>query len=186
MATAQGDGPRSRTDAGRARAGGAGAAGLVARLALLVAAGCVADRERGYPLYPAGEPEPTRAEVAVLTGYVRTVDGEDVSRLGSTFRLLPGCHRVGTPPAWGHTEPTQGAVVVKTGEVSFALPMRAGFTYVVEVEAERRSTLVGGARVVARERGPDGAVTREFAPLTAAQGAASCPAEAPGRGVTPR
>ncbi len=155
--------------------GGGGAAqpaGRAVCLGLVVLAGCAVERERGYPLYPASDPEPTRAEVAVLTGYVRTVDGVDVSRYGSAFPLLPGCHVVGTPCAWGHPESTQRAVVVKTGEVSFALPMRAGYTCVVEVEVEPLRTVSGGARLVASERSPDGAVTRQFPPLGAARGAA--------------
>ncbi|GEM_PF-1528736 len=156
--------------------------GRAACLGLVLVAACGVERERGYPLYPASDPAPTRAEVAVLTGYVRTVDGVDVSRYGSTFRLLPGCHVVGTPRAWAHTESTQGAVVVKTGEVSFALPMRAGYTYVVEVDVEPLRTVSGGARLIASERSPEGAVTRQFSPLGASPGAASCPAEAPARG----
>ncbi len=181
METEQRDGQRPRPGGDGVRACGAADGRRGAALAPLALAGGVADRERGYSLYPESEPEPSRGEVAVLTGYVKTVDGEDVSRFGSTFRLPPGCHLVGTPRAWGQTGMIQGAVVVKSGELSFVLPTRAGFTHVVAVEVEPRSTIVGGARVVAQQRGPDGAVPREFAPLAVLDAAAGCRAEAPVR-----
>lgn len=69
--------------------------GLVLAVTIL---GCIAGEGRGYPLYPttdAGPMAPSR--VARLAGYVRFVDGVDVSEHGTTFELLPGCHLVGTP-----------------------------------------------------------------------------------------
>ncbi|MBN2195918.1 MAG: hypothetical protein JW751_24080 [Polyangiaceae bacterium] len=151
----------------------------LAPLAALAIGGCNANQSRGYPLYPATGSEPLPEELSRLTGYVKYVDGEDVSRYGSTFRLLPGCHLVRTPRAWGHTESTYGGVVVKTGELAFALPMRAGYTYVIAIETEQTSGLVGKAEVRAYERTASGEATREFSPVRDGAEVAACRAEAP-------
>ena len=144
---------------------------LIVAVALL---GCIAGESRGYPLYAtsAGPMDPSR--VARLAGYVRFVDGLDVSEHGTTFDLLPGCHLIGTPSRWGSAS-MSGGVAVSTGTLTFALPMKAGHQYAVAVEA----SLAGGgpshpAFVRAYERDPSGATKETFAPVSSESDVQRC------------
>lgn len=125
---------------------------------------CVAARSRGYPLYPSTVGRLDETRVAQLGGYVRLVDGQVVSALGTQFELLPGCHVIGTPSLWvGSTLTGRGAVRANTGELTFALPMKAGYHYTIEVVVSpglngRRFTHV----VSAFEQDPQGTKTRTF------------------------
>ena len=138
--------------------------------------GCIAGEGRGYPLYPttgAGPMDPSR--VVRLAGYVRFVDGVDVSEHGTRFELLPGCHLIGTPSRWGSAS-MSGGVAVSTGTLTFALPMKAGHQYAVSVE----TSLAGGggptqpAFVRAYERDASGAVTETFAPASSQSDVQRC------------
>jgi hypothetical protein len=102
---------------------------------VLSAAGCLSGAGvRPYRLYPPA-PQPFGPEqVSTLTGYVQFVDDKDVSELGGSFELLPGCHVIGTPSHWSENTPgVNSAVVATTGRGTFALPMRAGHRYRIEV-----------------------------------------------------
>jgi hypothetical protein len=95
---------------------------------------CIATSSRGLPLYPSTGERPDETKVAQLSGYVRFVDEQDVSSRAKLFELRPGCHVVGTPSKWiGSTLTGTGDVSATTGQVTFALPMRAGYQYSVEV-----------------------------------------------------
>jgi hypothetical protein len=81
---------------------------MASAIALLLAVGgghlgCIKTQTRGVPLYPQTEPLPDVSRVALLSGYVRSVDGQNVSARGSVFELLPGCHVVRTPESWGRS-----------------------------------------------------------------------------------
>src|SRR5678815_290558 len=93
---------------------------VIATLALVTS--CLTGRPRGHALYPPTFPPPRRDEVAMLTGYVEQVDGQNVTQYGGSFELLPGCHLVVTP-AEGGSFTNVGGVIVKTGHLMFALPM---------------------------------------------------------------
>jgi hypothetical protein len=102
---------------------------------VLSAAGCISGAGvRPYRLYPPA-PQPLAPEqVATLTGHVQFVDDKDVLSLGGYFELLPGCHVIGTPSRMGVPSPGRTAVSwVTTGEWTFALPMKAGYQYRIEV-----------------------------------------------------
>lgn len=150
--------------------------------ALVLATGCIAGQDPGYPLYPVDPPRASH-EVARLVGYVRFVDGQDVSSLGKAFELLPGCHVVGTPSSWTQGQVNAGATTVQTGRVDFALPMRAGHQYVIEVYVEPMTGPTGRAGVRALERTASGETTHVFVPASA-QMLASCLAASPGVVVT--
>jgi hypothetical protein len=125
---------------------------------------CVTARSRGYPLYPSTTGRLDETRVARLGGYVHFVDGQDISALGGQFELLPGCHVIGTPALWGGSTLTgRGTVRAHTGEVTFALPMKAGYQYTVEVVIY--PGLNGGRYthvVRAFEQDAQGAKTRTF------------------------
>ena len=96
-------------------------------LLLAVAAGCIAETERAVPLYDL----PTRPyleQVATLDGYVATVDGREVRKLGGAFELLPGCHLVTTPTHWGNGS-RYNPVTANTRAISLLIPMLAGHHY---------------------------------------------------------
>ena len=103
----------------------------------LTAVGCLSGAGvRPYRLYPAA-PQPLAPEqVSTLTGHVQFVDDKDVLSFGGYFELLPGCHLIGTPSRTG--VPTPGRTSVgnfTTGRLNFALPMRAGHQYRIEVRS---------------------------------------------------
>lgn len=173
----------ARRDVGSSARGRRGASGAFVVAALSGA--CATVEAVGTPLYPPQVPAPGAAEVAVLTGYVRYVDEVRVASRGGTFRLLPGCHLVRTPPSWGRAEGTHGAVVVKTGEIPFALPMRAGHTYVIEVVVDPVATVMVEAELRAVERDPEGTVTRRFTPGATAAALEHCQREANAGGAAP-
>jgi hypothetical protein len=136
--------------------------------------------ERGHPLYSAIDPPPERDEVARLVGAVQYVDGQKVSSFGNTFELLPGCHVVVTQRNWGRTEGAFVATVVPTGRSSFAIPMRAGYEYVVDVEVIDQSDPQGAAQYFAYERAPDGNTSRRFPAAQSEREVVDCLAEGPG------
>jgi hypothetical protein len=131
--------------------------------------GCIAPTP-AYPLYRETAPPLGPRQIAQLRGYVRLVDGRDVSGHGAAFELLPGCHLVGTPSLWSRGG-DKGATVMNTGELTFALPMRAGYRYLVEagIGQAYRSGAVGHGGVVAYELDAGGNTTRTFAPAAGPQ-----------------
>jgi hypothetical protein len=110
----------------------AASAALVA--ALLIPA-CIAREGRPYALYP--NPERARApqEVARLVGPIGDVDGREVSRLGRSFALLPGCHQVKLARKVGevNTVSPTGYVATLPPDVTYVLNMQAGHSYEFEV-----------------------------------------------------
>ena len=137
------------------------------RLALTVAlatAACVSGaRPAPVRLY---EPtaQPLRPEeVSTLSGYVRFVDGIDVSSRGKRFELLPGCHLVGTPSSWGSQSPGGSSVVTaRTGQWLFALPMKAGHFYQIEVIVGQMTGPTGSLTIKGSETDSTGTRTAEF------------------------
>ena len=117
--------------------------------------------------------------MALLIGYVRDVDGKDVSAHGKSFELLPGCHIVGTPSKWGTMDSTAG-VVITTGPHQFAIPMKAGHSYSIEVGSSSPflTAPTSPAYLSAREMDAGGTTTRRFAPAESPQDLRDCLKEA--------
>jgi hypothetical protein len=130
----------------------------LALTACLALSACLAPHERGEPLYPASEPRPKREDVAQLGGYVRLVDNQQVTE-GKSFELLPGCHIVGTPARWGRVD-SSGGVLVDTGHQTFALVMKPGHRYFVDVSVKMMGGSTGSAVVEATEEDPQGKKTQ--------------------------
>ena len=145
-----------------------------ASLALLVTTACLSHDDRGHPLFPATDPPPAREHVARLVGAIDFVDGQKVPSSTDTFELLPGCHVVVTPRSWGHSAGSYAALAVPTGRASFAIPMRAGHQYVVDVEVTDPEDPQGSVRFVAVERGPDGSTVRRIPPAENEQQVQDC------------
>ena len=138
--------------------------------------GCLAAPSRGYPLYPLSDgARPDESRVAQLQGYVRYVDDVVVSPHGASFEVLPGCHVIGTPSTWGDaTTGNTAAVIVTTGKVTFALPMKSGYRYTVRVELGARTGLSGTAAIKAYESDALGTTTRTFEPAGSTVDSKTC------------
>jgi hypothetical protein len=146
----------------------------------LSAAACISGAGvRPYQLYPPA-PQPLAPEqVSTLTGYVQFVDDKDVSSLGGSWELLPGCHVIGTPSHWGERSPGgNSAVVSTTGRWTFALPMRAGHQYRIEVIVGVMTAPTGTLTIKGYERDLRGNQTREFERARSLKDIETCNAEA--------
>jgi len=97
-----------------------------------------------YQLYE-GPGRPTE-EVARLGGPVATVDGVDVSRLGSSFALLPGCHVVVLKKKVGEGG-VGGAWSADLGHIVYAFRMKAGHAYEIDIHTQPGNGGVGNANV---------------------------------------
>ena len=130
---------------------------------------CLHAEDKGaVPLYPNGQTTPLpRAEIARLEGPIAKIDGQDVSRQGGLFDLLPGCHVVEldtqTPPPSAHSSRIRwwGPYPV----VTYALRMKPGADYRIHREAYSEVRPVGGPMVSAQEREASGAIT-DLAPAS--------------------
>jgi len=135
---------------------------------------CLMTHERGEPLYPATEPRLSENQVAQLGGYVRQVDGKEVKE-GKAFELLPGCHVVGTPARWRRADSGgTGGVLVDTGHQMFALVMKPGHKYLVEVAVEMMVGSMGSAVIRAVETDAAGTRTGVFGPAASSADLETC------------
>jgi hypothetical protein len=139
------------------------AASLVAAASFL--SGCIVRGGDSRPLYP-GDPRPP-AEVARLVGPIGTVDGEDVSRMGKAFALLPGCHVVKLAPKTGqiNTLGGSGGYVASLPAAIYPFHMQAGHTYEIEVVIESSSGSTGPILIRAWDRDGRGG-SSEVSPAT--------------------
>ena len=138
--------------------------------------GCLAAPSRGYPLYPSSDgARPDESRVAQLQGYVRYVDDAVVSTHGASFEVLPGCHVIGTPSTWGDaTTGNTAAVIVTTGKVTFALPMKSGYRYTVKVALGATTGTSRTAAIKAYESDALGTTTRTFKPASGTVDSTTC------------
>ena len=151
--------------------------GLVVMMTFVLSgAGCLSGAGvRPYRLYPPVPQPPGPEQVSTLTGHVQFVDDKDVSSLGGYFELLPGCHVIGTPSR-GWLPVGKSGTVAPTGRLTFALPMRAGHQYRIEV----RTGVVPMWRITVKGYESDlrGNKTREFEPTTSPKDIEACKEEA--------
>ena len=117
------------------------------------------------PLYPNPESPRPPAEVARLFGPIAAIDGEDVSRRGKSFALLPGCHIVRLVDKVGAINTSSsGGYVGTIGGVIFALRMKASFAYEIEVGFFDTTGPTGQLTIRAWERAADGSSATPIAP----------------------
>lgn len=143
-------------------------------VALLIA-GCITRSGEPHPLYPNAEIRRPPEQVARLFGPIAAVDGQDVSRLGKSFSVLPGCHVVQLLNKVGQINTSNGGGYVGiTGGAVFALRMRANFTYEIEVQVESVTGPVGQLTIQTWERPADGSSATPLAPARSADEIADC------------
>jgi hypothetical protein len=138
-------------------------AGLVAALLMIPALGCVTmGGARGVRLYPGDEED--LARVATLLGPIATVDGNDVSKKGTSFELRPGCHVVVNRSEFLDHDVAlnNGAWQGRMPVWTFAFQMKSGYTYAVEQKVE--ATTGGMGRGVVTARAVDGAGNDKVVP----------------------
>ncbi len=89
------------------------------------------------------------------------------------FELLPGCHIVYTPERWGSV--TAGVTATaQTGKRPFALPMRAGHFYKIEVLTQVQTSISGSLEIKGFETDAAGQQTRVFTAVTDAAELEAC------------
>jgi hypothetical protein len=133
-----------------------------AAIAALLLPACIVRAGKPYALYP--NPEQPRApqEVARLVGPIGIVDGRDVSRLGKSFALQPGCHHVQLAKKVAEVNTVGPTAYVATlpPDVTYALDMRASHTYEFEVHVRGNTgPTTTDAFVSAWDRDADGHAT---------------------------
>ena len=143
----------------RLRRGATSAAGLVA--ALLVSA-CIVREGTPYALYPNPEQRRRPQEVARLVGPIGFVDGRDVSHLGKSFALAPGCHEVKLARKVAEVNTVSPTAYVATlpPDVTYVLNMQAGHTHEFEVHVRGNTgPTTTDAYVSGWDRDPQGHAT---------------------------
>jgi hypothetical protein len=154
---------------------------MVLMMALaLSAASCLSGTGvRPYRLYPPAPQPLAPQQISTLTGYVQFVDDKDVSSFGGYFELLPGCHVIGTPSRTGVPTPGRTSVgTFTTGRWTFALPMKAGHQYRIEVSTGVMTGSLVRIAIKAYESDLRGNKTREFEHAASPKDVQACKEEA--------
>ena len=142
-----------------------------------VAVACGHFQPAAHPLYPG--PARSAAEVARLSGPIATVDGADVSSLGGTFTLLPGCHVVELQKRIGEGT-ASGAWSTELRHATYAFRMKAGSSYEIDIRLESGSNesvgnaTVGQVRVEAVERDVNGKTVANILPVRKSADVEAC------------
>jgi hypothetical protein len=124
---------------------------------LLGLGGCLTT-SHGLRLYE-GDQDLPRERVARLVGPITRVDGRVVPTDVDSYLLLPGCHVVQIGGAVGKTSPSPSSgYAANLPALTYAMPMRPGYSYVIEIEREPTLGVmaVGRGRIVARETDREG------------------------------
>jgi hypothetical protein len=137
---------------------------LAAIVAIAGIATCAHFGPTPYPLYPnPARPLPAH-QLAMLNGPVAAVDGVDVSRLGTLFSLLPGCHVVEMQENIGEGS-VSGAWSATLAPRAYAFRMQPGRSYGIEIRRQTTGSIIGWLKIDAVERDGSGAVLGHVAPL---------------------
>lgn len=122
-------------------------------------AGCIGREARGTQFYAGAER--SRHEVARLIGPIAAVDGHKVRGHGGSLELLPGCHVVEVGGRVGQVDPRQGGWSATLPHLGYAFQMRAGLSYVIEVQHDPVLGLdsYGTGRVLAFQQDAEGRKT---------------------------
>jgi hypothetical protein len=128
-------------------------------------ASCIVRGGDSHPLYPG--PERSRAEVARLIGPIGEVDGQDVTKLGKAFSLLPGCHVAKLASKTGaiNTLGGGGGYVASLPPALYAFRMQPAHTYEIEVAVDPITGPTGTLNLHAWDRDEHGG-SIEVPPVT--------------------
>jgi hypothetical protein len=160
-------------------------AAILTGVALLAACGHMGTTP--HPLYD-GLARPAQ-EVAVLSGPIATVDGVDVSRQGTLFSLLPGCHLVVLQSQIGEGG-VSGAWSADIPKRVYAFRMKAGNSYAIDASLlpgnhAVGTANVGGVKITAVEQDSRGKKVGTIAPARSEAEIESCQAWAADTEVKP-
>jgi hypothetical protein len=146
---------------------------VVLTLAAALSACGVAGAERGFPLYAGAQT--SIDQVATLSGPIGTVDGRDVADKGSSFELRAGCHVVTTKTDFFDHDATIniGATMGHHPSLTFAVPMKAGSSYVIEHHTQGLDGFSARPWLTARELDRSG-TARDFEPTQDQVAIAAC------------
>jgi hypothetical protein len=148
--------------------------------ALLLTAGCIVRGGDAHPLYPGAERP--RTEVARLVGPIATVDGQDVSKLGKAFALLPGCHVAKLAAKTGQINTVgSGGYVANLPPAIYPFRMQAGHTYEIEVVLDSTTGPIGQMTIRAWDRDGLGG-SSEVSPAATSADIDDCAKWTPGPG----
>ena len=162
------------------RSSSAVSAVALAAATLLVPA-CIVHEGEPHPLYTTNEPPRPPDQTAKLFGPIKTVDGEDVSKQGQSFTLLPGCHVVRLLEKVGHIDSHNGGGFIGTlGHTTFALRMKAGHTYEIDL-GNNTGTMrpLNQMTIQAWERAADGSGATSIPPVKSGNEIDACRAWTP-------
>jgi hypothetical protein len=143
-------------------------------LAVLLAPACIVRAGQPHPLYPNPDVARPPAEIARLFGPIAAVDGQDVSRLGKSFALLPGCHIVRLADKVGEISTSNGGGFVGSTGAIFALRMKASHAYEIEIQLQQMTGPVGQMTIRAWERSADGTTNSPIGPATSSADIDDC------------
>ncbi len=101
------------------------------------------------------------------------VDNQQVTE-GKSFELLPGCHVIGTPARWGRVDSSVGGTTVDTGQRIFALVMKRGHRYFIDVNVKMMGGSTGSAVLEASEEDPTGKKTQVLHPASSTADIDAC------------
>jgi hypothetical protein len=135
-------------------------------VAVLLGPACIVHDGEPRPLYTKDQPPLPPEQTARLFGPIATVDGDNVSKQGRSFTLLPGCHIVRLLEKIGEINTSNGGGFIGTiGHVVFALRMKAGYTYEIEASMPTGTNHpVNQMTIQAWERAADGSGATAIAP----------------------
>jgi hypothetical protein len=104
--------------------------------------------------------------MARLFGPIGSVDGQDVSHMGKSFALLPGCHTVMLAEKTGQINDlgNGGYVASLPQHAVWAFRMQGGHTYEIAVRLDSQTGPVGPLDIHAWDRDANGAPV-EVAPI---------------------
>jgi hypothetical protein len=134
--------------------------------------GCVGGSSRGEAFYPTPNGPLPREQVAQIGGYVARVDGREATGHGGLVEVLPGCHIVVTPKEWGMVGAMSG-MTITTGHRAYAMPMKAGYRYSVDIHVPEAHGPTGRVAMEAYEQDASGNKTQTF-PLAGEEDVRKC------------
>jgi hypothetical protein len=113
--------------------------------------------------------------MARLFGPIGSVDGQDVSHMGKSFALLPGCHTVMLAEKTGQINDlgNGGYVASLPQHAVWAFRMQGGHTYEIAVRLDSQTGPVGPLDIHAWDRDANGAPV-EVVPQVDAVTASRC------------
>jgi len=123
---------------------------------LLAVGGCLTEEQHAYPLYP-GVERP-RERVGILMGPIAEVDGRNISGMGKSFALLPGCHSFRLVRTTGQMDNTGSGYVTTLPQTTFRITVEPGHYYTFETTTHDPGGPVSAVSMSIADHQSDGSV----------------------------